>query len=193
MFIPNAHGSSAPGTASSYPSPSPGSPSLGPPGLRPSSPPSRPPSTTRWSWPALLFPPKSRKQPQTAPRKYSWGKCRFSVRISIHQNHHAETIFAIHRTTICTTKITTVLVTDFNFDLPEELIAQSPPAVRGTSRMLVLDRETGEYRDDFFRNLPMLLKPGDLLVLNDSRVIPARIYATRARGQHTQHSSPDPS
>jgi S-adenosylmethionine:tRNA ribosyltransferase-isomerase len=85
-----------------------------------------------------------------------------------------------------------VRVADFHFDLPEDLIAQSPPPVRGTSRMLVLDRQAGEYRDDFFRNLPYLLHPGDLLVLNDSRVIPARLYATRARGPHTQAGSPDP-
>jgi S-adenosylmethionine:tRNA ribosyltransferase-isomerase len=86
-----------------------------------------------------------------------------------------------------------VLVSDFNFELPEELIAQSPPPVRGSSRMLLLDRAAGEYRDDFFRNLPERLKPGDLLVLNDSRVIPARLYATRTRGVHTQAGSPDPS
>ncbi len=85
-----------------------------------------------------------------------------------------------------------MLVSDFNFDLPEELIAQSPPEIRGSSRMLVLDRETGAYQDDFFRNLPSFLQPGDLLILNDSRVIPARLYATRA-GLHTQHNSPEPS
>jgi S-adenosylmethionine:tRNA ribosyltransferase-isomerase len=86
-----------------------------------------------------------------------------------------------------------VRVTDFHFDLPEELIAQSPPAVRGSSRMLVLDRASGDYRDDFFRNLPEILRTGDLLILNDSRVLPARLYATRARSQQTQASSPDPS
>jgi len=86
-----------------------------------------------------------------------------------------------------------VRVADFHFDLPEELIAQSPPPVRGSSRMLVLDRHAGEYRDDFFRNLPQLLHPGDLLILNDSRVIPARLYATRTRSANTQASSPDPS
>jgi S-adenosylmethionine:tRNA ribosyltransferase-isomerase len=85
-----------------------------------------------------------------------------------------------------------VRVSDFHFDLPEELIAQSPPPVRGSSRMLALNRTVGEYRDDFFRNLPQLLQPGDLLILNDSRVIPARLYATRARSPHTQASSPDP-
>ena len=58
--------------------------------------------------------------------------------------------------------------------------------------MLVLDGQAGEYRDDFFRNLPDLLHPGDLLILNDSRVIPARLYATRVRGLNTQPSSPDP-
>jgi S-adenosylmethionine:tRNA ribosyltransferase-isomerase len=85
-----------------------------------------------------------------------------------------------------------VRVSNFHFDLPEELIAQSPPPVRGTSRMLRLDRHTGEYSDDFFRNLPEILRPGDLLILNDSRVIPARLYATRA-GLHTQQNSPHPS
>jgi S-adenosylmethionine:tRNA ribosyltransferase-isomerase len=82
-------------------------------------------------------------------------------------------------------------VSDFNFDLPEELIAQSPPVIRGSSRMLVLDRVTGAYQDNFFSNLPKILRPGDLLILNDSRVIPARLYATRA-GLHTQYNSPDP-
>ena len=86
-----------------------------------------------------------------------------------------------------------MLVTDFNFDLPEELIAQSPPEIRGSSRMIVLDRVAGQYRDNFFRNLPEILKPGDLLILNDSRVLPARLYATRARSHQTQQSSPDPS
>ncbi|HTH53242.1 MAG TPA: tRNA preQ1(34) S-adenosylmethionine ribosyltransferase-isomerase QueA [Edaphobacter sp.] len=83
-------------------------------------------------------------------------------------------------------------VSDFHFDLPEELIAQTPPPVRGSSRMLVLNRAAGEYRDNFFRNLPEILHPGDLLILNDSRVIPARLYATRARGPQTQAGSPDP-
>jgi len=59
--------------------------------------------------------------------------------------------------------------------------------------MLVFDRATGHYRDDHFCHLPSILRAGDLLILNDSRVIPARLYATRARGQHTQQNSPDPS
>jgi S-adenosylmethionine:tRNA ribosyltransferase-isomerase len=72
-----------------------------------------------------------------------------------------------------------LLVSDFNFDLPEELIAQQPPAERGTSRMLLLNRNSGEFRDANFADFPSLLNPGDLLVLNDSRVIPARLYARR--------------
>ena len=86
-----------------------------------------------------------------------------------------------------------MLVSDFHFDLPEELIAQVPPEVRGSSRMLVLDRATGKCQDQLFRDLIRFLHPGDLLILNDSRVIPARLYAARARGQTTQRSSPDPS
>src|SRR5215471_17224418 len=73
-----------------------------------------------------------------------------------------------------------MLVSDFDFHLPEELIAQQPLPERDASRMLVLDRHTGAFRDDRFRSLPSLLRPGDLLVLNNSRVIPARLYATRS-------------
>ena len=75
--------------------------------------------------------------------------------------------------------MTDLRVADFDFDLPEDLIAQEPPAVRGASRMLALDRATGAVRDTMFAEFPSLLAPGDLLVLNDSRVIPARLYARR--------------
>jgi S-adenosylmethionine:tRNA ribosyltransferase-isomerase len=70
-------------------------------------------------------------------------------------------------------------VDEFDFELPAELIAQQPPAERGQSRMLVMNRATGALRDASFSDLPSLLAPGDLLVLNDSRVIPARLYARR--------------
>ncbi|HEY6490737.1 MAG: tRNA preQ1(34) S-adenosylmethionine ribosyltransferase-isomerase QueA [Terracidiphilus sp.] len=70
-------------------------------------------------------------------------------------------------------------VADFDFVLPKELIAQQPPAERGESRMLVMSRATGALRDTHFREFPSLLQPGDVLVLNDSRVIPARLYARR--------------
>jgi S-adenosylmethionine:tRNA ribosyltransferase-isomerase len=85
-----------------------------------------------------------------------------------------------------------VRVSDFHFDLPEDLIAQTPPAVRGSSRMLTVDRTSGAYSDQMFAELPGYLHDGDLLILNDSRVIPARLFATRARTAHTQANSPDP-
>jgi S-adenosylmethionine:tRNA ribosyltransferase-isomerase len=85
-----------------------------------------------------------------------------------------------------------MLVSDFNYELPEELIAQRPPEVRGTSRMMTLDRQSGAFADRRFAELPSLLRAGDLLVLNDSRVIPARLYARRA-GLATQEKSPAPS
>src|SRR5579862_9230138 len=72
-----------------------------------------------------------------------------------------------------------LLVTDFDYNLPEDLIAQQPPAERGQSRMLVMDRATGAFRDSHFSAFSSLLRPGDLLVLNDSRVIPARLCARR--------------
>jgi S-adenosylmethionine:tRNA ribosyltransferase-isomerase len=75
--------------------------------------------------------------------------------------------------------MTSLRVTDFDFDLPPELIAQQPPAERGQSRMLAMDCATGALRDAAFAEFPSLLSPGDLLVLNDSRVIPARLFARR--------------
>jgi S-adenosylmethionine:tRNA ribosyltransferase-isomerase len=75
--------------------------------------------------------------------------------------------------------MTSLRVADFDFDLPAELIAQEPPPERGQSRMLVMDRATGALQDSNFSEFPSLLKPGDLLVLNDTRVIPARLYARR--------------
>ena len=70
-------------------------------------------------------------------------------------------------------------VDDFDFDLPSELIAQQPPAERGQSRMLLMDRNTGSLRHAQFSEFPSLLKAGDVLVLNESRVIPARLFARR--------------
>ena len=75
--------------------------------------------------------------------------------------------------------MTGLRVEDFDFDLPPELIAQQPPAERGLSRMLAMDRAGGTLRDTHFAEFSSLLNPGDLLVLNDSRVIPARLYARR--------------
>jgi len=72
--------------------------------------------------------------------------------------------------------------TDFYFDLPPELIAQTPLERRDASRLLCLDRFTGATEHRFFYNLPELLRPGDCLVLNDSRVLPARLIGHRLPG-----------
>lgn len=68
---------------------------------------------------------------------------------------------------------------DFSYELPRELIAQYPIHRRDAVRMLILDGATGEYRDGVFTNLPELLQREDLLVLNDTRVIPARLYGVK--------------
>ena len=72
--------------------------------------------------------------------------------------------------------------TDFHFDLPRELIAQRPSEARSSSRLLALDGLTGAFEDRQFRDLPSLLRPADLLVLNDTRVIPARLFGTKDSG-----------
>jgi S-adenosylmethionine:tRNA ribosyltransferase-isomerase len=82
--------------------------------------------------------------------------------------------------------MTGLRVDDFDFELPPELIAQQPPAERGQSRMLAMDRAAGVLRNAHFSDLPSLLAPGDLLVLNDSRVIPARLYAHRTTSRIQQ-------
>lgn len=72
--------------------------------------------------------------------------------------------------------------TDFYFDLPEELIAQTPLERRDGSRLLTLNKETGETQHKYFYDLPAMLRPGDCLVLNDSRVLPARLLGRRSGG-----------
>ena len=71
---------------------------------------------------------------------------------------------------------------DFNFELPPELIAQTPIEKRDASRLLVLNKETGEVEHKHFYDLPSFLKPGDCLVLNNSRVLPARLFGRRSGG-----------
>jgi S-adenosylmethionine:tRNA ribosyltransferase-isomerase len=71
---------------------------------------------------------------------------------------------------------------DFHFELPEEQIAQRPPARRGASRLLALDGAGGRFTDRVFTELPDLLGPDDLLVVNDTRVIPARLYGRKDSG-----------
>nr|C5D5E6.1 RecName: Full=S-adenosylmethionine:tRNA ribosyltransferase-isomerase; AltName: Full=Queuosine biosynthesis protein QueA [Geobacillus sp. WCH70] len=67
----------------------------------------------------------------------------------------------------------------FDFDLPEELIAQTPLPNRDASRLMVLDKKTGEIRHETFRNILSYLHEGDCLVLNDTRVMPARLYGEK--------------
>lgn len=76
-------------------------------------------------------------------------------------------------------RLTALLVSDFDYHLPEELIAQEPPPQRGSSRMLVLCRRKQTFQDDLFVNLHRYLHPGDCLVLNNTRVFPARLHARR--------------
>lgn len=71
---------------------------------------------------------------------------------------------------------------DFRYELPEHLIAQQPLAQRAASRLLSLEGGTGELADLNFTDLPSLLRPGDLLVLNDTRVVPARLSARKPTG-----------
>jgi S-adenosylmethionine:tRNA ribosyltransferase-isomerase len=78
-----------------------------------------------------------------------------------------------------------MLVSDFHYGLPEAQIAQEPLPDRSASRLLHMNRRTGEVKDMVFRDLPDLLRPNDLLVLNNSRVFPARLYGRRS-GQRAQ-------
>jgi S-adenosylmethionine:tRNA ribosyltransferase-isomerase len=82
-----------------------------------------------------------------------------------------------------------VLVSDFDFNLPEELIAQEALADRSGSRLLHLSRSSGNFEDRRFTDFPGLLRPSDLLVLNSSRVFPARLYGRRS-GLRAQPVSP---
>lgn len=77
---------------------------------------------------------------------------------------------------------TTLKTSDFDFYLPEELIAQTPLAKRDTSRLMTLNKTTGEVGHRHFYDLPSFLRPGDCLVLNNSRVLPARLIGHRPTG-----------
>ncbi len=90
-----------------------------------------------------------------------------------------------------------MLIEEFDYHLPEELIAQQPLEDRAASRMLVVDRSSGTLQDRTFRDFPQLLHPGDCLILNDSRVFPSRLYGHREHSTGrveiflTKPSSPD--
>ena len=76
-----------------------------------------------------------------------------------------------------------MLVSDYNYNLPEENIAIRPPKVRGTTRLLVLNRQTGHITDSKYANLANFLEPGDLVVLNDTRVMRSRIFTELPDGR----------
>lgn len=95
------------------------------------------------------------------------------VNLKIHQ-------ILFERSAIIMTFETDLKTSDFNYDLPEELIAQTPVEPRNASRLMVIDRKTGDITHDHFYNLCRYLRPGDTLIVNDSRVLPARIYGEKA-------------
>jgi S-adenosylmethionine:tRNA ribosyltransferase-isomerase len=85
-----------------------------------------------------------------------------------------------------------VLVSEFDYHLPEELIAQEPLADRSESRMLRLSRATGRVEDRCFREFPELLREGDLVVLNNTKVFPARFYGQRSGARAQPLSAQNP-
>ena len=79
-----------------------------------------------------------------------------------------------------------MLVSDYNYNLPEDRIAKFPPKERGTTRLLVLNRETGAIEDSYYRNLADFLNPGDVLILNDTRVMQSRLFCTLPDGRERE-------
>lgn len=79
-----------------------------------------------------------------------------------------------------------MLVSEFDYNLPDERIAKFPPAERGTTRLLVLNRATGAVKDSFYRNLDDFLEAGDVLVLNDTRVMQSRLFCALPDGRRRE-------
>jgi S-adenosylmethionine:tRNA ribosyltransferase-isomerase len=73
-------------------------------------------------------------------------------------------------------------LSDYNYELPDDLIADVPPKIRGTSRLLVLNRQTGVILDKKYTDMVDFLESGDVLILNDTKVIKARLIATKENG-----------
>ena len=71
---------------------------------------------------------------------------------------------------------------DYTYELPEDRIAAHPPKIRGTSRLIALNRKNGEITDSFYKNIADFFEKGDLLILNDTKVIKARLFATKEKG-----------
>ena len=76
-----------------------------------------------------------------------------------------------------------MLVSDYNYDLPEECIAKRPPKIRGTTRLLALSRHTGKITDSHYADLADFLEPGDLIILNDTRVMRSRVFTELPDGR----------
>ena len=76
-----------------------------------------------------------------------------------------------------------MLVSDYNYNLPDERIAKYPPKERGSTRLLVLDKKTGKFTDSFYRKLDDYLNPGDVIILNDTRVMRSRLFCTLPDGR----------
>lgn len=79
-----------------------------------------------------------------------------------------------------------MLVSDYNYDLPEERIAKFPPKERGSTRLLILNRETGKIQDSYYRDLADFLNPGDVLILNDTRVMQSRLFCHLPDGRQRE-------
>jgi S-adenosylmethionine:tRNA ribosyltransferase-isomerase len=79
-----------------------------------------------------------------------------------------------------------MLITDFDFDLPEKLIAQEPLEKRENSRMLLVNRREENFQDDYFVNFPEFLRPTDVLVLNNTKVFPARLLGKKESGANVE-------
>ncbi len=111
-------------------------------------------------------------------------KVKFTFRNISDRGEYARSAMNVIRAsenTLCTTELSfdTMKRSDFFYDLPEELIAQTPAEPRNSSRMMCVDRDNGTIQHDHFYNLCSHLKKGDLLVMNDSRVLPARLYGEK--------------
>ena len=76
-----------------------------------------------------------------------------------------------------------MLVSDYNYDLPEDRIAKFPPKERGSTRLLVLDHKTGAVKDSYYKDLDEYLNPGDVLILNDTRVMQSRLFCKLPDGR----------
>ena len=77
-------------------------------------------------------------------------------------------------------------VNDFDFELPEELIAQTPYEKRDEAKLLLVNKESKEVSDKIFRDILDYINPGDCLVINDTKVLPARIYGKKSTGANVE-------